>query len=175
MKDVLLILCCALAFPVIADELPIHELDSVIFLTKNTNQNQVHYGVRVDKRCRPLEDEPVYAYWRLLEEGPDDRSGLMFWEEPGYGVTQPGEIALSENSGSLELVIRGVPEHTIKLHTFATEEGCAARAFTHINGSNAVLERIDINVSGWATVHKIEIFGVNASDGQPISEITHQQ
>ena len=175
MKDLLLVLCCALAFAAAADELPKHDLDSVIFLTKNTNKNQVHYGVRVDEHCRPLEDEPVYAYWRNLEEGPDERSGLMFWEEPGYGLVQPKQVERSEKSGSLQLVIRGVPEHTIKLDTFTTEEGCAARAFTHINGSNAVLERIDINVSGWATVNKIEIFGVSASDGQMVSEITHQK
>ena len=78
MKNILLVLSCALAFPAAADELPVHELDSVIFLTKNTNKNQVHYGVHVDEYCRPLEDEPVYAYWRNLEEGPDDRSGLIF-------------------------------------------------------------------------------------------------
>lgn len=175
MKDLLLILCCALAFPAAADELPMHELDSVIFLTKNTNQNQVHYGVRVDERCRPLEDEPVYAYWRNLEEGPDDRSELIFWEEPGYGVRQPRQVERNEKSGSLQLVIRGVPERMIKLETFTAEEGCAARAFTHINGNNAVLERIDINVSGWATVHKVEIYGVSATDGKAVSEITHQQ
>ena len=90
-------------------------------------------------------------------------------------MRQPKQVERSEQSGSLQLVIRGVPERIIKLDTFATDEGCAARAFTHINGNNAVLERIDINVSGWATVHKVEIFGVSASDGQIVSEITHQE
>ena len=37
-----------------AAELPHQPLDSVVHLTKNTNGNQVHYGVRVDDKCRPL-------------------------------------------------------------------------------------------------------------------------
>jgi hypothetical protein len=177
MKQTLLALCCALGFSAVADEMPMRALDSVIFLTKNTNHNQVHYGVHVDEQCRPLEDEPVYAYWRMLEEGPDGRAELSFWEEPGYGVRQPKHIERSpEEAGgdSLELVIRGVPERVIQLKTTITEEGCVARAFTSINGNDALLDRIDIHVSGWATVHKVEIHGVSATDGLAVSEITHQ-
>jgi hypothetical protein len=157
-----------------AAELPVQTLDSVLFLAKNTNNNQVHYGVKVDDRCRPLEKDTVYAYWRMLEEGPDERAGLMFWEHPGYGVRQPQQVHRGTDSGSLDLVIRGVPERTIELQTFTTNAGCGARAFTRIGAEKALLLRINIEVSGWANVHKVEIHGVSVAAGQTVSEITHQ-
>ena len=77
-------------------------------------------------------------------------------------------------AAEFDLVIRGVPERTIGLQTFATDAGCGARAFTRIDGVEAQLLRIDIEVSGWANVHKVEIHGIRAEDGQTVSEITHQ-
>ena len=160
--------------PAGADDLPVRPLDSVVFLTKNTNNNQVHYGVNVDKQCRPAEEDPVYAYWRMLEKGPDERDGLKFWEQPGYGVRQPEKVDLNTDSGSLALVIRGVPDHKIRLETFTSDRGCRARAITGISGEEAILLRIDIEVSGWATVHKVEIHGISLSSGLEVSEVTHQ-
>ena len=171
---VILFLCLACA-AVRAQGLPVQPLDSVIFLTKNTNNNQVHYGVHVDDKCRPLETKPAYAYWRMLEEGPKERAKLMFWEEPGYGVEQPEEVKRGVDTGSFELLIRGVPERNIRLETLTTETGCSARAFTSINGRNAVLQQIDIHVSGWANVHKVEIHGVDEQTGKAISEVTFEE
>jgi hypothetical protein len=174
MKSIFAPLLCLLCLATHASDLPVRPLDSVIFLTKNTNNNQVHYGVNVDKQCRPTAKDSVYAYWRMLEEGPKERDKLMFWEQPGYGVRQPEEVNLDNDSGSLSLIIRGVPGHRIMLETFTTDSGCGARAFTSISGEEALLERIDINVSGWADVHKVEIHGVSVSSGLTVSEVTHQ-
>lgn len=150
------------------------DLDSIIYLTKNTNRNQVHYGVKVDEKCRPLADTPSYAYWRMREKGPEKRAELMFWEQPGYGVRQPKEVQVDAASGSFDLTIRGVPERKIQLKTFSTDSGCKAGAFTKIGGEQAQLERIDIEVSGWANVHKVEIHGHSIDTGLPVSEVTHE-
>ncbi len=37
----------------------------------------------------------------------------------------------------------------------------------------AVFQRIEIEVSGWANIHKVEIFGVATATGLGVSEITH--
>jgi hypothetical protein len=175
MRHIVILLLCLACAAVRAQGLPVQPLDSVIFLTKNTNNNQVHYGVHVDDKCRPLETKPAYAYWRMLEEGPKERAKLMFWEEPGYGVEQPEKINRGVDSGSFGLVIRGVSERIIRLETIATESNCGARAFTQINGKNAVLLQIDIYVSGWANVHKVEIHGVDEETGQPVNEVTFEE
>ncbi len=148
--------------------------DSVIFLTKNTNGNQVHYGVHVDERCRPAAKRPVYAYWRMLEKGPEERAGLMFWEQPGYGVKQPDEVSAEDSGGRFTFMIRGVPERRIRVETFLADKGCRARAFTTMNGEDALFRRIDIEVSGWANVHRVEIHGLRPTDLLPVFEVTHQ-
>ena len=153
---------------VLAASLPMHEPDSVIYLTKNTNGNQVHYGVKLEEDCTPSGKKPVYAYWRMLEKGHSEQAGLMFWEQPGYGVKQS-----RNDEEELAFVIRGVPERSIRLETHAREEGCAVRAYTMIDGVEALFQRIDIEVSGWANVHRVEIHGLNPVDGSPVSEVTH--
>lgn len=157
-----------LASPLLAASLPVHEPDSVIYLTKNTNGNQVHYGVKLEEDCSPSGKNPVYAYWRMLEKGPSEQARLMFWEQPGYGVKQS-----RNDEDELAFVIRGVPERSIRLETLAGEEGCVVRAYTMIGGKEALFQRIDIEVSGWANVHRVEIHGLNPDDGSPVSEVTH--
>ena len=169
-----ILLLWAISVSSYAAELSEHSPDSVIYLTKNTNRNQVHYGVHVDQSCRPMRKKPVYAYWRMLEKGPHETAGLMFWEQPGYGVKQPKQVNREVNSGSFEFLIRGVPQRRLRLETFTTDNGCRARAYTRIGDQEAVFERIEIEVSGWANVHKVEIFGRNELTGEVVSEITHQ-
>jgi len=147
-------------------------VDSVIHLRKNTNNNQVHYAVQVDSQCRPLDRRTVRAYWRMLEDGPDITEALMLWERPGYGVRQPSSIAKHETGGEFEFRIRGVEDRLIRIQVFKEAETCRARSFTTINGNEVIFEHIEIEVSGWANVHRVEIFGLDVL-GQTVSEITH--
>lgn len=84
-------------------------VNSVVHLSKNTNNNQVHYGVDVDADCRPATRRPVNVYWLMLENGPEVLEGLRLWEQPGYGVRQPEEITYTEYGGRFHFRIRGVP------------------------------------------------------------------
>ncbi len=149
-------------------------VDSIIHLRKNTNNNQVHYAVRVDDACRPLSKNPIRAYWRMLEIGENETENLRFWEQPGYGVTQPERVHLGETNGYFDFRIRGVPERLIRVESFRTNGECRARASTNIADGRAIFEYIVISVSGWANIHRVEIFGIS-SDGENVSEITFQE
>ncbi len=146
--------------------------NSVFHLRKNTNRNQVHYEVRVDEACRPLKRKPIHVYWREYEKGPDVTSKLRFWEIPGYGVRQPKSVNWSDNGGSFEFSIRGVPKRVIRLESYITDQGCRARAYIDINAEQVLFERIEIEVSGWANIHKVEIFGHSLSSDESVREIT---
>ena len=98
----------------------------------------------------------------------------MSWEQPGYGVKQPKEINRNEHGGSFTFHVRGVPERKIRLETFMADNRCRARAMTTIADEDAVFQRIEIDVSGWANVHRVEIFGISVESGKPVREITHQ-
>lgn len=148
-------------------------VESVIHLRKNTNGNQVHYAVRVDEACRPRAADPVYPYWRMLETSEVETEDLRFWERPGYGVVQPEDVHRGISEGHFDFRIRGVPERLIRVETFRSGGVCRARAYTEIRGGRAIFEYIEITVSGWANVHRVEIFGIS-SDGESVSEITFE-
>jgi hypothetical protein len=149
-------------------------VDSVLHLRKSTNHNQVHYAVRVDEACRPFPEDPVRAYWRMLEIGENETEELRFWEQPGYGVRQPGAVVRGDTGGHFDFQIRGVPERLIRVESFRSKGECRARAFTQIAQGRALFEYIAISVSGWANVHLVEIFGT-ASDGKAVREVTFRE
>ncbi len=64
----------AIAFPVSmsqqADASSLHQLASVMVISKSSNRNQVHHAVTVDASCAPTGTSPVHPYWLLLERGP---------------------------------------------------------------------------------------------------------
>ena len=148
-------------------------VDSVIHLRKNTNDNQVHYAVQVDDSCRPVSQNPIRAYWRMLELGENETDELRFWEQPGYGVRQPDRVHRGETDGHFDFRIRGVPERLIRVESFRLNGECRARAFTEIANSRAIFAYIEITVSGWANVHQVKIFGISP-DGNDVSEVTYQ-
>lgn len=147
---------------------------SVFHLTKNTNRNQVHYSIEVDEECRPSDKNPLQPYWLMREQGNGITEKLRFWEQPGYGVHQPRNIDATEDGYRFQFIIRGVPDKRLEMQLRTVNETCVAQAITDIDGTTAVLQRIDIEVSGWANVHRVEIFGVALEGGRPVSEITHQ-
>src|SRR5579863_5839942 len=55
-------------------------------ISKSENRNQVQYAVRVDDRCQPLAQSPVFAYWRMLEKGPTVTEPLLAHEIDAYGI-----------------------------------------------------------------------------------------
>jgi hypothetical protein len=110
----------------------------------------------------------------MYEKGPEERARIMFWEQPGYGVRQPKSVQRADGGGHFEFTIRGVPERRIEMETFTLGSSCRARAYIEIDGQRAVFSKIAIVVSGWANVHRVEIFGSRVSDGSSVSEITHQ-
>lgn len=174
LKKYLIFIASFMAIGIGADEFKDFPVDSVIHLRKNTNNNQVHYAVKVDDDCRPLLKKPILGYWLMLENGGNETEKLRFWEQPGYGVRQPKEVHRGETDGYFDFRIRGVPERLIRVESFQVNGECRARAFTEIANGRALFEYIAITVSGWANVHKVEIFG-RSTEGEAVSEITFQK
>ncbi len=151
---------------------PSYPVESVFHIRKNTNRNQVHYAVRVDGDCRPL-DAPVRPYWRSYEEGPDAVDPLAPWEQPAYGVVQPEAVERGPSSGAFTFRARALPDRPIRVETFRDGEQCRARARMTVAGQPAVLDHVEILVAGWGKVDRVELFGV-AADGAPVHEVVGQ-
>lgn len=123
-------------------------IDSVFFIEKSENRNQVHYGVRVDRNCAPTGDAPVYGYWRNLEEGKDARSSLLGIEQRGYGVSIARSQARPTGGGSVQFTLRGLAGRRIVIDTFSTPQGCRAVAAARILDQVAELRSIYVKLGG---------------------------
>ncbi len=110
--------------------------EAVLFsIAKSENENQVQYSVRVDDRCAPVGAKPVFAYWRLREEGPNRRAPLLSREQRAYGIASQWIEA-----GNWRLLLRALSRRPIDVQALRGADGsCQAVARMTINGSPAYL------------------------------------
>lgn len=136
-----------------------HRVRSVFHIDKSENRNQVHYDIRVDARCRPVRDEPVVAYWREREQGPNVVLPLTFFERRAYGVKGSSvEVTWQTGGGTVRFALRPLPERPIAIRTFKRDGRCMARAWTRIGGEFSRLDSVFVQV-GFLGADYVELHG----------------
>jgi hypothetical protein len=150
--------------------LPSSPVSSVFHIEKSENRNQVHYAIRVDARCRPVGNAPMYGYWRDFEDGPKAVSPLLDHEQPAYGLTAPRSIVLSEEGGEIRIGMRGFPDRALRVVTFKQGDSCRARAFTPIRKEPAVLRSIYVELGLLFSVDYVLVRGTRVADGREVKE-----
>jgi len=145
-----------------------NDVRTIFEIGKNLDKNVVQYGIRLDKDCVPVGDEPIYAYWRQFEKGPEVTEDLNFLDKQGYGIK--GEwVTKRSPEGSKVLMTLRATDRAIAVIVKKNDDGkCSATAITTINGGPAQLSRVFVHVAGFLKVDWVEIQG-NAS-GKPIVE-----
>ncbi|NJL80811.1 MAG: DUF4833 domain-containing protein [Richelia sp. SM2_1_7] len=141
-----------------------NNLNSIFFISKSDNRNQVHYGVKTNPDCSLKTSQPVKPYWILANGRIED---LETFEVPAFGIANQ---SVSENKVVMEingLKNRKIPkEITIQANRTANQD-CQISAFTTINGKKTQLTRVHID---WTrkgfmipsgTVHSVTFFGAN--------------
>jgi hypothetical protein len=137
----------------------------VLHIEKDENKNQIHYALAVDAQCRLIGKEPVSAYWRDLELGPDATSALQLFEQPAYGVGEQ-EVVTPHR---VRFSIRALPGRLIEAQVRPTKDGCEARALAKLSGHPAALERIFLEL-GALGLKRAFADGRRLDDGKPIRE-----
>ncbi|MEY4582249.1 MAG: hypothetical protein RL701_6952 [Pseudomonadota bacterium] len=168
----------ATAHPLFAAvQLPAAEVQSLFFISKSENKNQVHYAVLVDDACRPVGDHPVYGYWRELEVGPQATSKLLDHEQRAYGVGEPRYVRSTDKGGEIRISLRGFPERPLFIETFRQVDGrrsrCAARTHIMIQHQPAILSSIYIDLGFLFSVNYALVRGVRIADGVAVEEKIH--
>jgi len=108
-------------------------------IAKSENKNQVQYAVHLNAQCVPQPPAPVFAYWRMLEVGPDRVQPLLPRELRAYGIGRQ-RVGIG---GNVRLVLRAVPSRPILVETGRAADGkCQATAKVTIAGSRAYLFNI---------------------------------
>ena len=140
----------------------------VFFVAKSENRNQVHYGVRLDRACRPAGETPVFPYWRMFERGPLATEPLLAVEQPAYGVAQR-VVERTDLGGSVLVTLNALPKRPIVIESTAVGTTCTANARVAIGGVPATLASVFVQLRWPFGVDSLLLSG-RASDGHAVRE-----
>lgn len=146
--------------------LPLAKVQSIFHIKKSENRNQVHYGARVDEACRPIGSAPIYAYWRMLERGPNQSEALLSHEQPAYGIGAQQVLTRT----NVRVQLRAWPDRPMRIELFRTHTGCAARALLDLQHQPAVIQSIYIDLGFLFSINYALVRGTRLQDGQPVQE-----
>src|SRR3954471_20616120 len=137
-----------------------NDIRTLFAIGKNLDRNEVQYGIRLDKDCLPVGDEPIYAYWRQFEQGPEVTEDLNFLDKQGYGIKGEWVTKRGAADGSKVLMTLRATDRPIAVIVKKNDDGkCSAEAITTINGGPAHLDRVFVHVAGFLKVDWVEIRG----------------
>lgn len=147
-----------------------HDVRTVFAIGKNLDKNEVQYGVKLDDQCRTVGDEPVYAYWRQFEQGPEVTEDLNFLDKTAYGIKSQTVQLKTERGTKIVMTLKATSERGIAIVVRKDGATCTAEALAFINGVPSRLKRVYVHVAGFLSVDYIELSGTRMDDGKPIVE-----
>jgi hypothetical protein len=116
-------------------------------------------------------DAPVFAYWRMIEHGPDATEPLLSREQGAYGVASQAVIARQGGEGSVRATLRALPDSPLVIDAFRNPQGtCQASARTPINGTAARLFNVHAVLRWPFGVARLLVSGWSLSDGHPVRD-----
>jgi uncharacterized protein DUF4833 len=145
-----------------------HSVGSVFFIGKSENKNQVHYGIHLDQACAPVGDAPVFAYWRMLEQGPLATEPLLAREVPAYGFVARRPASRDSRGGRVVVTLNALPARPIAIDSTASGDTCTAKAKTAIGGVLASLTSVFVQLRWPFGVEYIVLSG--RADGSVVRE-----
>src|SRR5690349_18588274 len=116
-----------------------YDLRSTFHVAKSENQNQVHYGLRLDAACNPVGKRPVFAYWQRLRQGKRVDGELEGLGTTVYGASDEQKVVKTAKGSSVELYVKALKKVRIVIEVQKAAQGCQATAYTTILGERARL------------------------------------
>lgn len=148
-----------------------HDVHSVFHVAKSENQNQVHYGVRLDAACRPAGKNPVFAYWstyRPTGRVPKPLEGLG---QRFYGASDEQKVEAGSTGGHVRMHVKALERVLIDIAISRGESGCVAVPTTLINGERANLSRAYLQLGRFGlSVQYVDLMGTRTRDGAPTTQ-----
>ncbi|MCL2778688.1 MAG: DUF4833 domain-containing protein [Polyangiaceae bacterium] len=143
------------------------DVQSVFFIGKSDDRNQVHYGLHLDGDCVPVGEQPVYAYWLQVEKG-NVTEDLNFLDRSVYGVKGQQVAQRSVKESKVLMTVKAAPDRAIEIVIHKRDGKCIADPIATINGAPARVGSVFVHVAGWLRVDWIEIRGT--ANGKPVVE-----
>lgn len=140
------------------------DVKSLFFIAKSENENEVHYGVKVDGQCAAIGREPVFAYWLMRDRTPPALEDLGFWETPAYGIASQ-----AVKGTTIRLVLRALGERPIDVRIAKGSTGCDAAPMVTIAKAPARLHHVYVDV-GFFGPRSLTLVGVDGA-GTAVTEV----
>lgn len=138
---------------------------------KSQNRNQVQYAIHLDERCVPSSSAPVFAYWHMLEVGPNRVAPLLTRELRAYGIANQHVTAQRPDSGQISLALRALPKRPILVKTLKGRDGsCRVLATLAIAGKPAQLFDVYVKLNWHLGVDYLLLRGWSMDRTQILSE-----
>jgi len=147
-----------------------YDVRTLFSIDKNTDRNQVQYGIRLDRDCVPRGSEPVYAYWRQFERGGEVTDDLNFLDRTVYGIKDQHVAAQPGGITRVVIRLRATSDRSIGIYVRKENGGCVGDAMTFIAGISARLRLIHVELAGPLSVSWIELRGTKTDGAAPIVE-----
>jgi hypothetical protein len=158
---VLIIFTCGIAFPAIANK-----KSKVLFcIQRNLNRNKIIYEANFDKNGMLNKNNPIKAYWVMVEEDGQKENLNYVEKKMAYGFK-------SKKINNKRYIIR-LNAYKSKKLTLVQKEPFEATIYTYINGVRSKLNRLYINAdnsSFWPKVEYIKIEGMQKENSTYIAE-----
>jgi hypothetical protein len=139
-------------------------------IAKSENKNQVQYAVRVDANCAPAGTAPVYAYWRMLEQGPTPTAPLLSREFDAYGLASQVILARGAGGGQARAVLKALPSRPVTIETLRGADGaCRALSTVPISGAPAHLFNVYVRLK-WDGVDYLLLQGWSMDGSHVVRE-----
>lgn len=148
-----------------------YDLRSTFHVAKSENQNQVHYGLRLDANCRPVGKRPVFAYWQRLKSGKRVDGELEGLGTTVYGASDEQKVVQTAKGSAVEVYVKALRKVRITIEVQRAAQGCQAVAYTTILGERARLSHAFLQLGMLGVLPKyVDVVGFRLSDGKRIAE-----
>lgn len=147
-----------------------HDVRTVFQIAKSDDHNRVDYGIRLDGRCQPVGESPVYAYWHRFEPGQPRYGDLNMLDRQVYGIVSQAVRTRHPHGSWTEMYVAALPDLRILILTQRTEQGCVARAQIPVNSRPAFVDRVFVQLSGPFSIEHVTFHGVDVETSEPVSQ-----
>lgn len=150
-----------------------YDIPTTFYISKSDDKNRVDYGIRLDQRCAPINDDAVFPYWREFEHAPPVRTHkLGMLEYIPYGFSEQRSIRKTPQGGIQLLKLKQWDKSPIVIITKKEADGhCTATVHAMINGKEAELVYMYVKLlkGGIApSVDYVEVHGKDLDTGAEI-------
>ena len=161
--------------PALASEVPFgaSDIPTVFYISKSDDHNRVDYGMRLNSKCEPLNNDAVFPYWREFEHAPPVRtSPLGIFEYFGYGISEQRLVRAGKPDAAYQIRLKQFRQRPVWITTKRDDAGhCQAMARCTIGSVRfARLFSIYLKLAGPMSVEYIVLKGRNLETDQPVEE-----